>query len=57
VISYGVFLWHLSIATKLSGEGLDGFVPLTLLTAAMAIPVAAVSYVVLERPLLRLKYR
>jgi peptidoglycan/LPS O-acetylase OafA/YrhL len=57
LISYGVFLWHLTIAIKLSGEGIDGFVPLTLLTAATAIPIAALSYVLLERPLLRLKYR
>ncbi|MEA2412393.1 MAG: hypothetical protein QOC77_2954 [Thermoleophilaceae bacterium] len=57
LISYGVFLWHLTIAIKLSGEGLDGFVPLTIVTAAAAIPIAALSYVLLERPLLRLKYR
>ena len=57
LISYGVFLWHLTIAVKLSGEGLDGFVPLTIVTAAAAIPIAALSYVLLERPLLRLKYR
>jgi peptidoglycan/LPS O-acetylase OafA/YrhL len=57
LISYGVFLWHLTIAVKLSGEGLDGFVPLTLVTAAVAIPIAALSYVLVERPLLRLKYR
>src|SRR4051794_9179789 len=57
LISYGVFLWHLTIAVKLSGEGLDGFIPLTLATAAVAIPIAALSYVLLERPLLRLKYR
>jgi peptidoglycan/LPS O-acetylase OafA/YrhL len=57
LISYGVFLWHLTIATKLSGEGVDGFVPLTLVTAAVAIPVAALSYAFVERPLLRLKYR
>jgi peptidoglycan/LPS O-acetylase OafA/YrhL len=57
LISYGVFLWHLSVATKLAGEGVDGFVPLTALTLGIAVPIAAVSYLVLERPLLRLKYR
>ena len=57
LISYGVFLWHLTIAIKLSGEGLDSFVPLTIVTAAAAIPIAALSYVLVERPLLRLKYR
>lgn len=57
LVSYGVFLWHLTIATKLAGEGLDAFVALTLATAAIAIPVAALSYHFVERPLLRLKYR
>jgi peptidoglycan/LPS O-acetylase OafA/YrhL len=62
LISYGVFLWHLPIAVKLSGKGAAGWLPigrfltLTLLTAAVAIPVAAASYYVVERPLLRLKY-
>jgi peptidoglycan/LPS O-acetylase OafA/YrhL len=63
LISYGVFLWHLTLAIKLSGEGAGGWLPigrflsLTLIVAAVSIPVAAASYLLLERPLLRLKYR
>lgn len=63
LVSYGVFLWHLPVAVKLWGEGAGGWLPLgrflslTLFTAAIAVAAAALSYYVLERPLLRLKYR
>ena len=63
LISYGVFLWHLTIAIKLSGEGVGGWLPigrfltLTLVVLAVTVPIAAASYLLLERPLLRLKYR
>jgi peptidoglycan/LPS O-acetylase OafA/YrhL len=63
LVSYGVFLWHQTVAVKLSGEGAAGWLPigrflsLTVVVAAVSIPVAALSYVLLERPLLRLKYR
>ena len=62
-VSYGVFLWHLPVAVKLWGEGAGGWLPLgrflslTLFTAAIAVAAAALSYYILERPLLRLKYR
>jgi peptidoglycan/LPS O-acetylase OafA/YrhL len=62
LISYGVFLWHLTIAIKLSGEGaadwlpIGDFLTLTVIVAAVSIPIAALSYMVVERPLLRLKY-
>jgi peptidoglycan/LPS O-acetylase OafA/YrhL len=61
LISYGVFLWHLPIAVKLSGTGaadwlpIGGFLSLSVLTAAVAIPCAAASYYLLERPVLRFK--
>jgi peptidoglycan/LPS O-acetylase OafA/YrhL len=61
LISYGVFLWHLPIAVKLSGKGaadwlpIGGFLSLSVLTAAIAIACAAASYYLLERPVLRLK--
>ena len=63
LISYGVFLWHLTLAIKLSGEGASGWLPigrflsLTVIVLAVSVPVAAASYLLLERPLLRLKYR
>jgi peptidoglycan/LPS O-acetylase OafA/YrhL len=61
LISYGIFLWHLPIAVKLSGKGaadwlpIGGFLSLTVLTAVLAVPAAAVSYYLVERPLLRRK--
>jgi peptidoglycan/LPS O-acetylase OafA/YrhL len=63
LISYGVFLWHLTLAIKLSGEGAGGWLPigrflsLTVIALAVSVPVAAASYLLLERPLLRLKHR
>jgi peptidoglycan/LPS O-acetylase OafA/YrhL len=63
LISYGVFLWHLTIAIKLSGEGVGGWLPigrfltLTLVVLVVTVPIAAASYLLFERPLLRLKYR
>jgi peptidoglycan/LPS O-acetylase OafA/YrhL len=63
LISYGVFLWHLALAVKLSGEGVGGWLPigrflsLTVIVLALVVPIAAASYVIVERPLLRLKYR
>ena len=63
LISYGIFLWHLTLAIKLSGERAGGWLPigsflsLTVVVLAVSIPIAAASYLVVERPLLRLKYR
>jgi peptidoglycan/LPS O-acetylase OafA/YrhL len=61
LVSYGVFLWHEPIAKWLEGEGvlesLDfaPFAGLTVLTLAIVVPIAALSYYVLERPILRFK--
>jgi peptidoglycan/LPS O-acetylase OafA/YrhL len=63
LISYGIFLWHLPIAFKLSEVGfLEHPVWLRLAfvsaaTLAISIACAAASYYLLERPLLRFKYR
>jgi peptidoglycan/LPS O-acetylase OafA/YrhL len=63
LISYGVFLWHSTIAGELSDDGVGRWLPigpfltLTLVVFVVSVPVAAVSYLLLERPLLRLKYR
>lgn len=58
LISYGIFLWHYVVTLELGvpGEGW-GFVPLLIATIAITVPVAAASYYLLERPLLRFKYR
>jgi len=58
LISYGIFLWHYVFAIEFGspGEGL-GWTPLLLVTLGGTIPIAAASYYLLERPVLRLKYR
>jgi peptidoglycan/LPS O-acetylase OafA/YrhL len=56
LVSYGVFLWHYVVALELGDRGAGGaFVPVLLGTLAISVPIAAVSYYVVERPLLRLK--
>jgi peptidoglycan/LPS O-acetylase OafA/YrhL len=52
-ISYGIFLWHLAIMLQLGSRPV---VVLFAETLALSITCAAVSYYVVERPLLRLKY-
>ena len=58
-ISYGVYLWHLTLLTVLAdvlGFNLfqGGFAKLYPLTVAAAVTVATASYLALERPLLAL---
>jgi peptidoglycan/LPS O-acetylase OafA/YrhL len=56
MISYSFFLWHLLIAREIadvSGNLLDALIGTVVATTA----VAAISYYVIERPLMRLKYR
>src|SRR5256714_8093222 len=63
LISYGVFLWHSTIAGELSDDGVGRWLPigpfltLTLVVVVVTVPIAAASYLLFERPLLRLKYR
>jgi peptidoglycan/LPS O-acetylase OafA/YrhL len=58
LISYGIFLWHYAVALKLGYSGAHAsFVVVLLGTLAISIPLAAASYYLLERPVLRLKYR
>jgi peptidoglycan/LPS O-acetylase OafA/YrhL len=57
-ISYGVYLWHLPLLIAIAhwmGWGVFGghFLPLYLLTTVSATLVAALSWYLLERPLLR----
>ena len=57
LISYGFYLWHVTIAYDLGFGGASaGFVTVLLMTVAIAIPIAALSYYLIERPLMRLKY-
>jgi peptidoglycan/LPS O-acetylase OafA/YrhL len=63
LISYGVFLWHHPIALKLTeadDHGLFGsarMLGITAATLAIAVACAALSYYVVERPILRFKDR
>ena len=61
LVSYGIFLWHSTIMLEINDHGAQGWLPgsgfLSLLLSALAIviPIAAVSYYVVERPALKLK--
>jgi peptidoglycan/LPS O-acetylase OafA/YrhL len=56
LVSYGVFLWHYVIALELGFRGAGGtFLEVLLGTLAITVPIAACSYYLVERPLLRLK--
>jgi peptidoglycan/LPS O-acetylase OafA/YrhL len=58
LISYGMFLWHYVVAQQLGSGGAKESFPLVLVgTLAVTIALAAASYYLVERPLLRLKYR
>jgi peptidoglycan/LPS O-acetylase OafA/YrhL len=58
LISYGVFLWHIVVIRKLLTLDVGWTnVTLMLATVAVTIPIAALSYYLVERPLLRFKYR
>jgi peptidoglycan/LPS O-acetylase OafA/YrhL len=58
LVSYGIFLWHYAVALKLGFPGAGASFPVVLVgTLGISIACAAVSYYVVERPLLRLKYR
>ena len=54
-ISYGIYLWHLSVAQWLFGKSFTSFLPLLIATVIGAILIAAASYHLVERPILRFK--
>jgi peptidoglycan/LPS O-acetylase OafA/YrhL len=55
LISYGIFLWHFAIAHELGPELPYGLA--LVVTLALSVVVAAASYYLVERPILRFKYR
>jgi len=58
LISYSLYLWHVTITADLGVEGADaGFVTVLVGTFLVAVPLAATTYYLVERPVLRLKYR
>lgn len=58
LVSYGIFLWHFPILEKIGvTHGIGAFVALCAAALASSAACAGVSYYVVERPLMRLKYR
>jgi peptidoglycan/LPS O-acetylase OafA/YrhL len=64
LVSYGIYLWHVKLLSvvlehvNIDGDrGVRAFVLLAALTVLATATVAAASYYVLERPILRLKFR
>src|SRR5262249_51908637 len=55
LVSYGIYLWSIAWITQVAHWGVHGFVGLLLGAVALTIVTATVSYVLLERPLMRLK--
>ena len=61
LVSYGIFLWHGPVVTELSETSLGSYGPfngvllLAVLSVVLTVPLAALSYYVVERPLLRFK--
>ncbi len=58
LISYGIFLWHFVVTVKLGPSGAAASFPVIVAaTLGISVAVAAASYYLIERPILRLKYR
>jgi peptidoglycan/LPS O-acetylase OafA/YrhL len=63
LVSYGVFLWHQPLMPKVINAGGDDLIPgspflsLLLSLGAVSLAIAAASYYLVERPILRFKDR
>jgi peptidoglycan/LPS O-acetylase OafA/YrhL len=58
LISYGLYLWHFSIAYYLGiGDQHAGFGLVLFITLALSVPLAAFNWYAIEKPLMRFKYR
>lgn len=53
LVSYGIFLWQFPVLIFLIDAGVEGFALLTVLTFGITVACAAVSFYLLERPLMR----
>lgn len=57
LISYGIYLWHFSVAYELIlNDPTAAFGTVLLLTLAISVPLAAFNWYVIEKPLMRFKY-
>ena len=59
LVSYGLYLWHWVVVRVLVDRGVDvpGWPLRTLLVLALTVPLATASWLLVERPLLRLTAR
>jgi peptidoglycan/LPS O-acetylase OafA/YrhL len=63
VISYGIYLWHVTVLRALSQLGfapsihgaIQPYIAWPIAVTAITVPIAAASYYLLERPVLSLK--
>lgn len=56
LISYGLYLWHATIAFELVSENVQDWWSLLPLTLGLTVVIATLSYYLVERPILRFKY-
>jgi peptidoglycan/LPS O-acetylase OafA/YrhL len=56
LVSYGILLWHVTIVVDLGVAG-AGFWTVLVLGSVLAIPLAAASYYLVERPLMKFKFK
>jgi peptidoglycan/LPS O-acetylase OafA/YrhL len=58
LISYGLYLWQVSIGIELGFGNVEGsFLTVLIGTVVVALPLATASYYLIERPLMRWKYQ
>jgi peptidoglycan/LPS O-acetylase OafA/YrhL len=58
LISYGLLLWNTTIAVLLGDPGAgEGYWTVLIVGGLLTVPLATASYYVVERPLMKLKYR
>jgi len=57
MISYGIYLWHATIAYTLIRHDIQHWVPVLVIDLVLTIALAGTSYYLVERPLLRFKNR
>ncbi len=58
LISYGLLLWNVTFAVLLGYPGAnEGYWTVLILGTIVTVPLATLSYYVVERPLMRFKYR
>lgn len=58
LISYGLLLWNTTIAVLLGDPGAhEGYWTVLLVGGLLTVPLATASYYLVERPLMKLKYR